>query len=73
MQILSTHKVLGFEVTRFLTRFGEVVWIVSDPNERGHRGVAQGSRYDVAAWMRAEAIRQDAEEVRRHDDFRGDD
>ncbi len=40
--ILSSHKVAELTVTRFRTRFGNVVWMVSDERLSGHKGLYQG-------------------------------
>ncbi len=51
-RILSIHRVGGLELARFLTRFGDVVWMVSDPNESGHHGVCQGDRFKAINFLR---------------------
>jgi hypothetical protein len=51
-KILSRHAVGGLELVRFLTRFGDVVWLVSDPDESGHQGVCQGDRIVAINFLR---------------------
>ena len=51
-KILAEHNVGRFVVTRFLTRFGDIVWLVSEPGSGGHTGAAQGTRPEIVAFLR---------------------
>lgn len=64
-KILSVHKVYGLTVTRFRTRFGDVVWMVSDDAQVGHGGLFQGDRRGAVEVLRGEAEAQVEAELAR--------